>query len=429
MNPTDAGSPRRLEPVPVPLGPAVLDLLPALRRALDGVGPALLPVPADDQREAGALAAAVAAPGVLRAGEDSAADPTAVVIATSGSTGAPKGVLLSGAALRASAEATHARLGGVGRWLLALPARHVAGLQVLVRSLLAGLEPGVLDLTTGFRPAAFATAAEPVLASPGRHYTALVPTQLSRLVAGEGPGLAALRAFDAVLLGGAATPPSLLATAAAAGVRVVTTYGMSETAGGCVYDGVPLAGARVRLTPLTGQDGPDGPAQRDTPDGQAGTGRIDLAGPMLARGYRRAGDPGTGGGAFAEDGWFRTGDVGRWLPDGRLEVVGRLDDMINTGGVKVPPLLVERVLVAQPGVLEACVTGVADPEWGQAVVAAVVPADPARPPAERDLLDAVRAQVGRAAVPRRLRFVAELPVLGPGKVDRAAVRAGFAAEH
>ncbi|MEU4802241.1 o-succinylbenzoate--CoA ligase [Actinosynnema sp. NPDC023587] len=315
----------------------------------------------------------------------------ALAVGTSGSTGEPKVVLLPASALVASAESTHARLGGPGTWLLALPTTHIAGLQVLVRSLVAGTAPGLVDSTTGFRASGFATAAGPVLARPGPHYTALVPTQLARLVATEGPGLAAIREFDAVLIGGAATPPSLLARARDAGVRVVTTYGMSETSGGCVYDGVPLDGVRVRLT-----------ADR----------RIELAGPVLALGYQH-------GERFGE--WFRTGDLGRFADDGRLEVVGRADDVIITGGENVSPAEVERVLAARPGVREVCVVGVPDPEWGQAVVAAVVPDDPASPPDPDALGAAVRDALGRAATPRRVVFRSELPVRGPGKVDRRSV--------
>ncbi|CCH35271.1 putative 2-succinylbenzoate-CoA ligase [Saccharothrix espanaensis DSM 44229] len=329
--------------------------------------------------------------GVLRGWEVGAA----VAVGTSGSAGEPKVVLLSAAALVASAESTHARLGGPGTWLLALPTTHIAGLQVLVRSLVAGTEPGLMDLATGFRASGFATAARPVLARPGPHYTALVPTQLARLVATEGPGLAAIREFDAVLIGGAATPPSLLARARDAGVRVVTTYGMSETSGGCVYDGVPLDGVRVRLA-----------ADR----------RIELAGPVLALGYQH-GEP------FGE--WFRTGDLGRFTDDGRLEVVGRADDVIISGGENVSPTEVERVLAAQPGVHEVCVVGIPDQEWGQVVAAAVVPDDLGSPPDPDALGAAVRDAVGRYAMPKRVVFLPELPVRGPGKVDRRVVARSF----
>ncbi|NUT51807.1 MAG: AMP-binding protein [Saccharothrix sp.] len=321
---------------------------------------------------------------------------TAAVLAvpTSGSTGEPKTVLLGADALTASAELTHARLGGPGTWLLALPTTHIAGVQVLVRSIVAGTEPGLMNLAEGFRATGFAAAARPVLARPGPHYTALVPTQLSRLVATEGPGLAAARRFDAVLIGGAATPPTLLERARALGVRVVTTYGMSETAGGCVYDGVPLDGVRVRLA----------------------EGRIELGGPVLALGYR-------GGEPFGE--WFRTGDLGRVGADGVVEVLGRADDVIISGGENVAPAAVERVLTAQGGVREACVVGLPDPDWGQVVAAAVVPEDAGDPPDVDGLCAAVGEVVGRFAMPKRVVFVSELPLRGPGKVDRRAVASSF----
>ncbi|MFB9905227.1 o-succinylbenzoate--CoA ligase [Allokutzneria oryzae] len=357
-----------------------------LARALDGSGPALLPIAPGDT----ALATA------LHAGEPVEPD-TAVVIATSGSTGRAKGVRLSTAALRASAAATHARLGGPGRWLLALSAHHIAGVQVLVRSLLAGREPGVLDTSQGFRPDTFATAARAVLTSPGRHYTALVPTQLVRLLADGGAGLDALRGFDGVLLGGAATPDELLDQALTAGVAAVTTYGMSETSGGCVYDGRPLDGVGVRLSD---------------------DGRIELSGPTLASGYR--GDPDATAAAFA-DGWFHTNDLGRFEPDGRLTVLGRADDMIITGGVNVAPALVERVLCAEPDVLEACVLGLPHAEWGQVVVAAVVPADPVRPPVPERLRELVHARLGGHFAPKRITVVRALPLRGPGKIDRRSL--------
>ena len=367
------------------------ELVDALAAALGG-GPAVLPL------AVGARPRAMQAP----AG-------TAVVIATSGSTGEPKLVALSGAALRASARATEARLGAPGRWLLALPAEHVAGIQVIVRALLAGAPPVVMDLRTGFRPDAFAAATAAL--GPGRRYTSLVPTQLRRILDAEG-AVAALRSYAAVLVGGAALDPATRERALAAGVRVVTTYGMSETAGGCVYDGVPLDGVTVDLD----EDG-----------------RILLGGPTLASGYLRADGDGAGargggagsgaagggtgvGSAFA-GGRFRTGDLGRWR-HGRLEVLGRADDVIVTGGEKVAPAAVERVLAAQPGVRAACVVGVPDAEWGQVVAAAVVWEGPT---ADAALQEAVRIALGRAAVPRLLVAVPELPLRGIGKPDRAAV--------
>jgi O-succinylbenzoic acid--CoA ligase len=368
-------------------GPESIDeLSEALAGALDG-GPPVLPLDARDpsaarQREA-------------MAPERPVEPDTAVIIATSGSTGEPKGVLLSAAALTSSATATHDRLGGPGAWLLATPAHYIGGLQVLVRSLLAGTPCAVLP-PGPFRADRFAEAAAPVLRGDGPRYTAMVPTQLTRLLDEGGAGLDAARAFDAIIIGAAATAASLRTRAAEAGVRIVPSYGMSETASGCVYDGVPLDEVRAKID---------------------ADGRILLSGPVLAHGYRLRPD------LTAESftgGWFRTGDRGR-LEDGRLEVLGRIDDVINTGGVKVSAAAVERVLAECAGVRDSCVVGVPDDEWGQIVAAAVV-AD--REDAER-LRAAVRARVGAAAVPKRLEFVDALPLRGPGKIDRSAVAFRF----
>ncbi len=357
---------------------SITELTSALAEALGG-GPAVLPYASEALRDA-MDPTCPAEPG------------TAVIIATSGSTGEPKGVLLSAAALAASARATHARLGGPGHWLLATPAQYIGGLQVLVRSLLAGTTPAVLH-APGFRPDDFAEAAAPLLALEGPRYTALVPTQLGRLLDDAGSGLAAARAFDAIIVGAAATTAELRERAAEAGVKIVPAYGMSETASGCVYDGVPLDGVHVELEDE----------------------RVCITGDVLAHGYRLR--PDLTSEAF-EGGRFRTSDRGRWSPDGRLEVLGRVDDMINTGGVKVAAAAVERILTAQPGIRDACVVGVPDPEWGEAVVALVVGAG-----CDVDSLRAAcREEAGAAAAPKRVEFTEELPLRGPGKVDRTAVR-------
>jgi O-succinylbenzoic acid--CoA ligase len=387
---------------------AVGSLTGAVAEALDG-GPAVLPLgaaataPARDTTPGGAAIASgpVRTPGTAGHPTHDAPgdDPGGVLVATSGSTGRPRLVELRPAALRASAAATAARLGGPGRWLLALPADHVAGVQVVVRALLAGAPPVVQDLRDGFRPAGFAAATARL--GPGRRYTSLVPTQLLRLLDAGGAALDALLGYDAVLVGGAAVDAGLRARAEAAGARVVATYGMTETAGGCVYDGVPLDGVRIRL---------DG--------AQDEAGRIAVAGPTLAAGYLD--DPvATAAGFVGSDGGrqFRTGDLGRWV-DGRLEVLGRVDDVVVTGGEKVAPAAVERVLVAQPGVRAACVVGLPDPEWGAVVAAALVVEGV---PALDDLRAAVRAALGRAAVPRVMAIVDALPLRGIGKPDRAAV--------
>lgn len=387
---------RRLEPLAVPTGTAVLQLLPTLRAALRGDGPAVLP------HAAGTPAAASLRPGEpLAPGEDDDADPTVAVLATSGSTGRPKGALLSASALLASVSATHDRLGGPGRWLLALPAQHVAGLQVLLRAMVTGTEPGVLDLAAGFDPDAFAAAAR---ALPGRRrYTALVPTQLRHLLDAGGAPRAALAEFDAVLVGGAATPPALLAGARAAGVRVVTSYGMSETCGGCVYDGRPLGGVQVAV-----DDG----------------GRVRLRGPVVARGYR--GVPAGADGAFGTDPdgtrWFRTDDVGDVAADGTLTVAGRVDDVIVSGGLKVAPALVERALLELPQISDAVVVGVPDRRWGERIVACVVSARLGDAPGLQAVREQVATRVARHAAPHQLLVLDRLPLRGPGKPDRASLR-------
>ncbi len=367
----------------------VADALDVVRAALDGSGDALLPT-ADDPAAAAARRALAAGTPLLDR-EDDAADPTAVVVATSGSTGQPKGALLPASALRASVAATHERLGGPGRWLLALPPHHVAGLQVLVRSALAGTEPVVIDLRAGFDLDAFASAATGLAAHAARSYTALVPTQLVRVLAGGGRALEALIRLDAVLLGGAAAAPRLIDRAAAAGVRVVTTYGMTETCGGCVYDGVPLDGVQVEVSD-----------------------RVRLGGPVVARGYRGA-DPRRN--PFSDqDGtrWFTTDDVGE-VVRGRLHVLGRVDDVLVTGGVNVAPQVVEAVIAELDGVRECLVVGVPDAEWGQRVVALVVgdlPADSVR--------YSVSSRLGAAAAPREVLRVDVLPRRALGKPDRRA---------
>jgi O-succinylbenzoic acid--CoA ligase len=335
--------------------------------------------------------------------------PGQVVITTSGSTGAAKYVQLNATALRASAAATHARLGGPGQWLLALPAQHVAGLQVLVRAALAGIRPAVLDLRGGFDPTRFSTAARRLAAKTseaGRCYTALVPTQLARLLDTEPSPLVA---FDAVLLGGAATPAELVRRAGAAGVRVVTTYGMTETAGGCVYDGWPLDGVHLRMA---GND--------------AEAGRIELAGPMLATGYLDAPEEDV---RALRGGWYRSSDLGRIDEQGRLQVLGRADEVIVTGGLKVVPAEVEAVLTGLPGVAAACVLGLPDPEWGERVTAVVIPTDPARPPDPGALGVAARSLLSRAQVPKEIILLDALPLRGVGKPDRGALRSMLAARH
>lgn len=354
---------------------------------------------------------------------------TDLILRTSGSTtGTGRLIAMSAAALVASARATHARLGGPGTWLLSLPAHHVAGLQILIRSLEAGTEPVVVDTSAGFSPTALADALDSARLSTGaaasRLYVSLVPTQLVRVLQ-DPQARRALSDADAVLLGGAAADPALLARARRAGVTVVTTYGMSETGGGCVYNGRPLAGVEVAI-----QD----------PDAE-GAGRILLSGPVLAEGYlrpsgRRPDDsPVDAGEGFHRSGGKRilaTSDRGRLHPDGRLEVLGRLDDVIITGGVKVEPRQVEEALAGIEGVAEACVVGLPDEKWGSRLVAAVVLEPPAgqksagglegrHRPDGTALREAVRARLDGAHAPKRVVVLEALPLRPSGKVDRRRV--------
>ncbi len=424
-----------IEPILLSPGPAVREALDRLRAMLDGDGPLLLPHADDEQVPLGPVDGASVdrivpeggPVGVPEEGPDGRW-PAGIAVGTSGSTGRPKRAVLPTAALRASAEATHAVLGGPGRWLLTLPPHHIAGLQVVLRSLAAGVEPAWA--TSGPFTAAGFVADVRATARAGTpcRYVSLVPTQLTRLLA-DADAARALAGFDAVLVGGAATGSDLLARARDRGVRVVTTYGMSETAGGCVYDGRALPGVRVEVRPKDADptDLAPGHSPARTAAGQAG--RIHLGGPVVALGYLPDGrERGPGERPFTQvDGvrWFRTDDLGA-LRTGALDVLGRVDDVIVTGGLKVAPVVVEEALAsARPGV-EGVAFGVPDAQWGQVVALALA--------APIDTHERLRAQWPRLvedlrsalpghALPRRLVTVAELPLRGPGKPDRAALRA------
>jgi len=397
--------------------PRLVELLAA---ALDGTGPAILPLDAGLSTRRLAEVVAALGPGSIEDAEgvttvrsahnEGVAEGTAVVVCTSGSTGASKGVELSAAALRHSARASLDRLGaGSGeRWLCCLPVTHVAGLQVLVRSLVSGTEPVLAE-----------RADAATVAGSGCAYVSLVPTQLHRLLE-TGP-TKPLAGYSSVLLGGAPAPASLLDAARAAGVPVVTTYGMSETCGGCVYDGVPLDGVRVEI-------------RGDDDDDPAESGRIWISGPVLLSRYRpgpggyggAGSSPVTGGsrGVAPPDGvaWFRTGDLGRLDSSGRLVVRGRADDVINTGGHKVVPGEVATVLQTCPGVRDVAVVGQPDPEWGERVIAVVVPTDPADPPALELLRLHVRERLPRYAAPSWVVMVDAVPMLPSGKHDIVRLR-------
>lgn len=316
-----------------------------------------------------------------------------MVVRTSGSSGEPKDVVLSHAAVLASARATLDRLGGPGHWLLALPVSGIAGIQVLVRSTLAGREPVTLADHPSLR-----SAVDALDASMPR-YAAVVPTQLYRWAAAD--ELDALVELDGVLVGGAALDPDLREQAQAAGIRLIRTYGMTETCGGCVYDGVPLDGVELRVDD---------------------EGQVWLRGPMLFDGYvGQTHEPGA---------WFATADRGRILNDGppqaggtpRLQVLGRIDETVISGGVNIPLPAVEDAVRRASGVASAAVVGAPDAEWGTRVVAAVVAASHESVDLA-GLRDAVEAAgLARAWAPRQLLTLDELPMLPAGKVDRERLR-------
>jgi O-succinylbenzoic acid--CoA ligase len=363
-----------------PPGPAFVD---ELRRAWDA-DDAVLPVDARLPRQAVerlveslAPARVVSLPGdaVSVPGGGRPVEPgDAVVVATSGTTGASKGVVLTHNALAASSAATSSFLGidpNRHHWLCCLPVAHVGGLGVITRALWTGTGLTVLP---GFDADAVVAAAQ-----TGATHVSLVLTALQQIDAAR---------FEHIVLGGSAVPPELPA-------NVTPTYGMTETGSGCVYGGVPLDGVEVRVD---------------------AEGELQLRGPMLLRAYRGGDgdvDP------FLPDGWFPTGDLGGWDPVARrVTVQGRRGDLIITGGEKVWPDPVERVLSAVPGVAAVAVIGRPDEKWGRAVTAVVVPSDPSSPPRLKALRDAVKAQLAPYCAPQRLELAESLPRTALGKVQR-----------
>jgi o-succinylbenzoate---CoA ligase len=370
-------------------GPAWLDLVAKTWAA----GAALLPIDHRlSPREAGGLLERVR-PTVSLDGagarriDGEAADPEiALIVQTSGTGGAPKFVQFDRRAIDAAVacSASALRASDADRWLCCLPLAHVGGLLVLLRAVLLGAP---VTIHPGFDAAA-------VAAERDSAFTSLVPTMLGRLIAAG----AELSGFRAILVGGAHLSPDLRASAEHAGASVIETYGLTETCGGVVYDGVPLPGTEMRIDPEGG---------------------IELRGPTLMRGYRF--DPSATAAAFTEDGWLRAGDAGEIDGEGRLHVVGRFDDQINTGGEKVWPDEVEAALREHPGVRDVAAGGRPDPEWGQRVAVWVVPADPSDPPSLDELRAFVALTLPRHAAPRELTLAERLPRTASGKLRRAAL--------
>lgn len=324
-------------------------------------------------------------------------DDSAVLIQTSGSSGTPKTVELSGETLRSSAVAAHERLGGVGQWLLALPLSYIAGLSVLIRAEVAGIEPAVMP-PGPFDPQLFLEAVATMTGE--RKYTSLVPVQLSRVLdfVDDEPQFApVLHSLNAILIGGQALEPDLADRARVAGVNVVTTYGSSETSGGCVYDGIPLTGVEVVIDEATQE--------------------ILISGPTLASGY-------VGNAALTQDKfqiqnnvrWYRTGDAGTFQ-DGVLSVSGRLDRVIISGGLKVSLDAVEAAVAKLEGYSAATAVNIPDSEWGvrPGVVVEGIPQN--EDAARAEIYDGIVRELGRVAAPKVIVFVPSLPRLTSGKPD------------
>jgi len=372
-----------------------LALREVLRLALTTQGDAVMPT---------AGPALLAQPGVVPR-------RVAVVVETSGSTGAPKRVMLSTNALLAGAAASSVALGGSGQWLLALPAHYIAGVQVLVRSIAADTKPLVLPQGR-FDPQGFLDLAEK-LTEPLR-FTSLVPVQLARLMdaaVGDRRSLTVLRRFTGILVGGQSVPPELLRRAIELDLHVVRSYGSSETSGGCVYDGVPIGDTTVRVV-----------------DGQ-----LEISGAVLAEGY--LGDAARTAGHFIDEHgvrWYRTGDLGAVDPKtGLVRVFGRADNVIISGGEKVSLETIERIVRSLPGLAEAVAVPGDDDEWGQVAVI-VVPAPGVLAAQATDLSgirEAVASVLGKAARPSRVVVVESIPALASGKPDRQALHKILRAER
>lgn len=386
---------RPLVRVPVPPGaegPA--RVLPALAAALDGSGPAIAPIPTVSSAVSNDYVMTILA--AVRADDPAlpleSAD-VAVVVATSGSTGAPRGVLLTGAQLTALTDVVN----GPGRpqWIAALPVTSMGGLNVLVRALASGREPVVVPSIGGagpFTDAAFESAVDVAGATTDDIRVALVPAQVSRLLSTD-RGISALQRCTSILVGGAATRPSLRAAARELGITLTTTYGATETAGGCVFDGRPLPGVTV------------------TADGHPGL--LTISGPTVALGYR--GEPELTRAGFGPAG-FRTSDLGEIGPDGTVTVLGRADDVVIIGGMNVSPVAVERVIADLPDIVAAAAVS-AIARSGEARLHAFIEVRDTASGAEDEARDEVTRRLGRAATPTVHRVV-RLPHLPNGKVDR-----------
>ncbi len=378
--------------------------MPALSAAMDGAGPAIALLAGSGATAYRSMIAAAVQPGRAVAGE------IAVVASTSGSTGRPAGVLLPGTSLRCAAEAFAARSDRAAghQWVAALPLHHAGGLMVAVRSVVAGTSPVAVPSLGGAQPftrdgfAQATSRARALSNDSGRPLAvSLVPPMLALLDSAGSAGWDLLRAYDVVLVGGAAADPLLVERLRGAGVRVATSYGMTETAGGAVFDGRALPGTTVRTEP---------------------SGQLRICGAQVAAGYRDSRDAWRWQPAAEGTRCFRTADLGQVDADGLVTVTGRADDLVQVGGASVSLAAVRTALLADPRVVDAEVVALADRRFGVTLVALVVPTEPRTSgPPLAGLAEVVAARLGRAARPRLVQPLATLPMLPAGKPDRRAL--------
>lgn len=403
-------NPRALTAVTVPPGMGgVLKLASVMGPALDGSGPAIAPMPDSPEFVVNQTLKA------LRPDDPKyplESNDIAIVCATSGSTGTPRGVLLSQQALSASATAFGNRFGTNNRWVVSMPAHRIAGIMVLVRSWYHN-SPFEIDPSVGgartFEAAAFAATTMRAVRESDKDGRALmvslVPTQIARLIESGSVGIEALQSYDLVLSGAAATPQPMLNKMRELGIKVSISYGMTETCGGCVFDGRPLDGVNVSLG-----------TQDDIEPG-----RVTISGPVAASGYRLR--PDLDAVSFIS-GKVQTHDVGKLDPSGLLHILGRLDDVVTVGGVNVALSAVESLIRHHPAIEDVAVIDLQDELWGSIPIAYVVTRNHISNPSSliSEIQATIRDQISRAAVPRTVQFVTSLPMLDSGKIDRISLR-------
>lgn len=409
-------NPRALTAVTVPPGMGgVLKLASVIGPALDGSGPAIAPMADSPQFVVDQTLKALHPDNPQFPLES---NDIAIVSATSGSTGTPRGVLLSQQALAASATAFGNRFGTNNRWVVSMPVHRIAGIMVLVRSWFHS-SPFEIDPSVGgarpFEAAAFAATTMRAVRESNNDGKALVvslvPTQIARLLESGSVGIEALQSYDLVLSGAAATPQPMLHKMRELGIQVSVSYGMTETCGGCVFDGLPLDGVKISL---------------GTQD-EIEPGRVTISGPVAASGYRLR--PDLDAVSFIS-GQVQTHDVGKLDSSGLLHILGRMDDVVTVGGVNVALSAVESLIRHHKAIEDVAVIDMQDELWGSIPIAYVVTRNliPDTTGLASEIQSTIRDQIGRAAVPRTVQFVTSLPMLDSGKIDRISLRMQAATE-